>query len=374
MSTERNKAIGQWMRNFFQGFNNSGLAARTLTSSEDAIDPMFYMIEQELISQAMTDGAFIKHEEYFSHNNNKFFTKELADIVFDALKKDGQSWEKIQFKNTALFLMFDQAGQHLLGILLPEGNKCQLAIQDLYFPAADNILKSCLPNTHLRATEHCGSSNRVRIRAVYIDKNRVAPDCFFPFIPDTVGELFRDFMDGDSSVLILIGPPGTGKSSFVRNLILKHELAAHITSSIEIMRDGAIFQTSAAKRNSLVVLEDADKYIESRADHGNQYMSSLLNFSEGIMSSDNCKIVITTNLHSLKDVDEALLRPGRCYGVIQFRPLSYEEAQIVQEVTGKKDTQLVKGNSYTLADTLNTSKQINLLTKNKSGFGFTVGQ
>jgi hypothetical protein len=38
------------------------------------------------------------------------------------------------------------------------------------------------------------------------------------------------------------------------------------------------------------------------------------------------KIVFTTNLHNIGDIDEALIRPGRCFAVVRTRGLSREEA------------------------------------------------
>lgn len=37
------------------------------------------------------------------------------------------------------------------------------------------------------------------------------------------------------------------------------------------------------------------------------------------------KIVFTTNLHNIGDIDEALIRPGRCFAVVRTRGLSREE-------------------------------------------------
>jgi hypothetical protein len=41
--------------------------------------------------------------------------------------------------------------------------------------------------------------------------------------------------------------------------------------------------------------------------------------------SDVRKIVFTTNLHNIGDIDEALIRPGRCFAVVRTRGLSREE-------------------------------------------------
>ena len=55
-------------------------------------------------------------------------------------------------------------------------------------------------------------------------------------------------------------------------------------------------------------------------------MNKLLNVSDGIIKIMNKKIVFTANLPSIRNIDGALLRPGRCHKVIEFRELNFEEA------------------------------------------------
>jgi hypothetical protein len=42
--------------------------------------------------------------------------------------------------------------------------------------------------------------------------------------------------------------------------------------------------------------------------------------SRGPLNAD-----VTTNLHNIGDIDEALIRPGRCFAVVRTRGLSREE-------------------------------------------------
>lgn len=75
-----------------------------------------------------------------------------------------------------------------------------------------------------------------------------------------------------------------------------------------------------------IVLEDIDYDLNSRKE-GNTFMYKLLNSSDGIISSNNKKIILSTNLPSVKDVDEALLRPGRCFDVLKTRNLTRNESE-----------------------------------------------
>lgn len=44
------------------------------------------------------------------------------------------------------------------------------------------------------------------------------------------------------------------------------------------------------------------------------------------MRAQGRKIIFTTNLPNINDVDAALLRPGRCFATVRTRPLSRDEA------------------------------------------------
>jgi hypothetical protein len=78
-------------------------------------------------------------------------------------------------------------------------------------------------------------------------------------------------------------------------------------------------------RIPLIVIEDSDLLISKREDH-NSLMAQLLNELDGISSSNGRKIIFTTNKMNLQHVDEALLRPGRCFDKIFFHNLSPAEA------------------------------------------------
>jgi ATP-dependent 26S proteasome regulatory subunit len=48
------------------------------------------------------------------------------------------------------------------------------------------------------------------------------------------------------------------------------------------------------------------------------------------------KIIFTTNLPNIGDIDEALLRPGRCFGSINIRTLQRDEAaRLIAKLCGE---------------------------------------
>jgi ATP-dependent 26S proteasome regulatory subunit len=78
------------------------------------------------------------------------------------------------------------------------------------------------------------------------------------------------------------------------------------------------------------VIEDADLLLKSRAS-GNEDLQRFLAIGDGIIRAQGRKIIFTTNLPNIGDVDEALLRPGRCFAVVQTRMLDHEEIRRLAE-------------------------------------------
>jgi len=55
-------------------------------------------------------------------------------------------------------------------------------------------------------------------------------------------------------------------------------------------------------------------------------MTRCPNVSDGLVHLEKRKIIFTTNQNGFRGVDPALIGPGRCFGAVKARPLSYEEA------------------------------------------------
>ncbi len=88
----------------------------------------------------------------------------------------------------------------------------------------------------------------------------------------------------------------------------------------------------------------------SSRERGNDLMARLLNLADGLISLPKRKIVFSTNLPSLDSVDEALLRPGRCFAAVNFRKLDAAEAERAAASIGRQKT--FGPGSYTLAQAL----------------------
>lgn len=150
-------------------------------------------------------------------------------------------------------------------------------------------------------------------------------DEYYPFLPCSVEEYFQRFLDSKSGLLLLIGEPGTGKSSFIRALILYAERAGCMVYDKKTAVSILTLKHFYSSTHGILVIEDPDTLLGKR-DHGNEDLAGVLNYTDGVVNDPTKKMVVSTNLASVNSVDPAVYREGRCYDVLQFRKLTPTEA------------------------------------------------
>lgn len=192
------------------------------------------------------------------------------------------------------------------------------------------------------------SSGQLIIKKTKIDPPKKIFPSFYPNFTKSLDEILEAYLKSDSSVLVLIGPPGTGKTSAIRKLITNSNQDVLLTYDANISRMDSLFTYFHDSREKYLVIEDADTYISARAD-GNEVMKKLLNITDGLTSNKDKKVVFSTNLPSIASIDPALLRPGRCFGVLTFDSLNKDQACNVAVDIGV-DPELIVKSSYTLAE------------------------
>lgn len=197
------------------------------------------------------------------------------------------------------------------------------------------------------------AGTNVTSKAIRFDKNpnRIKDD-YYPFIEGGVNNYMKGFLKSSASILILIGPPGTGKTSLVRDFAFKNKLKTYMTFDESIIRSDDFFVNFMTDKSAdLLVMEDADVLIGSRDTESNREMAKFLNVSDGLVSHQGKKLIFTTNLSDVDKIDSALVRPGRCHGVLNFRKLYRNEVNDIR--TKNKLEPLTTGNEFTLADAFN---------------------
>jgi energy-coupling factor transporter ATP-binding protein EcfA2 len=194
-------------------------------------------------------------------------------------------------------------------------------------------------------------------------------DTSYPFIEGGVAEFVSDFAKSSENILVLMGPPGTGKSTFLKYLLQEMNAKALVTYDPEILHKDFLFGDFIEGDYGALIMEDADTFLESRST-GNQLMHKFLNVGDGLISTKNKKIIFSTNIESSDGIDQALLRPGRCFAVMNFRPLTRDESRLfMKEHDPEYPVENLTETEYTLAELYNETRNRSVKPK-KSKFGF----
>ena len=200
---------------------------------------------------------------------------------------------------------------------------------------------------------------------------KLGRDSFYPWFNLSLTEYIKRFMESKEPILVLFGPPGCGKSTFLRTIIHSGPYPTMLAYNTKVVESSVTLSHFYDQTDRILAYEDIDRHLDRR-DNGNALMSSILNQAEGVVERPDKKIIFSTNLPSIERINPALLRVGRCYDIIEFRNLTVREAAAVREDLGFAPRNFSAKDAWSLAEILGedqTSRQtINRFAK-KVGFG-----
>ena len=164
---------------------------------------------------------------------------------------------------------------------------------------------------------------------VPLNRDRLPVEEMYPFLKgESLESYYNRYLESSANILLLIGPPGTGKTTFIRGLLAVTNSSAIVSYDSAILEKDSFFARFIEGDETIMVLEDSDAFLKSRSD-GNTMMHRFLNVGDGLVTTKGKKMIFSTNLPSIRDIDSALVRPGRCFDIITFDTLKQDEAELL---------------------------------------------
>jgi hypothetical protein len=71
--------------------------------------------------------------------------------------------------------------------------------------------------------------------------------------------------------------------------------------------------------------------------------------ADGVVRAQGRKIIFTTNLPNVGDIDEALVRPGRCFATVRTRALERIEAEVLFARIKNAEPGRMTGSNFSLS-------------------------
>lgn len=184
-------------------------------------------------------------------------------------------------------------------------------------------------------------------------------------LPDD--KIFNWINSNESGLMVLHGEPGTGKTSYIRDLVYrtKNRFMFFDKSLFQHMTDASLIEMLLEHRNSIIVLEDCEDLLTDRTGFGS-CMTTILNLTDGILGDSlRFKFICTFNA-DIVDIDPAILRKGRMRLKYEFKKLTAEKAVAL----GKKLGVEVPEKEMPLCEVYNYTEENGHENKEKARVGF----
>lgn len=296
-------------------------------------------ILSDILTSEFVKNCQVEHILYTKHDVNT--KKEHVGLCL--VIKDKKLYARIEEDIDETYILYDDSSDEGLNWLMDiiKNNYKKNACDD------NNIWKIAMSNGSFtllksKVSECPGFDVRKQYNDDFLEEDAI--------ISEFISE------DNKSGLVILHGEKGTGKTTYIRNLILnnKDKKFIFVPSNLVTMLGEPSFGAFIGKlTNSIMILEDCEGAIQSRKSGtgSSSAVSLILNMTDGLLSDDLSMKFICTFNENTKNIDSALLRKGRLISKYEFKPLCTEKTNaLLAELYSFGEDEELPNNPLTLAD------------------------
>ncbi len=160
--------------------------------------------------------------------------------------------------------------------------------------------------------------------------------CYGSDSPAWVTDFAKNTQAKSGGITILDGPPGTGKSTLIAEL-MRRLYQTHVFYVLPVAQQDALSAPNMVEfwqeqngahpdEVKVIIMEDAEKILFQRRSDNNESVSALLNIADGLMGQMLRVHVLCTLNQGMEHLDPAILRPGRLRSYRYVGLLSRESA------------------------------------------------
>ena len=231
----------------------------------------------------------------------------------------------ISLENNTLYIdfLYDANDKVVEEWILETNHKLRVNLGEIKAPT----FKVLSTNRHGFYTEEVNSKNFEEL-----DINQSYNDDF-----QVINEIITDSIQQTKSGLILLhGKPGTGKTTYIKNLISTYKDKSFIFIQNDfvskLLKPGFI-SFLMKNKDRILIIEDAEKVVVSRDSQDLSVVSTILQLTDGLFSDYlNIKVICSFNT-DLDKIDKALLRKGRIIARYEFKDLAVEKSnQLLRKI------------------------------------------
>jgi ATPase family protein associated with various cellular activities (AAA) len=305
------------------------------------------LVLKNRFAKALDEGA----ARYPIFRELRFAARIELDVLLDAIALDA-AWRAERINATSLILDGEGLFVAAYGSRKADYCSCAFHVWAADLVRAEEAKRRILAKAgSTRITEpmfsidwHFTSGNELQNASIEEMANDVLHDRAYPEIKGGVRGFIARYLEAPETVLVLQGPPGTGKTRLIRAILgemsrRKGEHAqALYTGDMKALASDEIYVKFITGTHDAFVVEDADHLLKPRA-NSNEHLHRFLTIADGVVRSQGRKIIFSTNLPNVGNLDDALIRPGRCFARLNVRTFTSAEAQALAEDIAAGDSE-----------------------------------